>query len=271
MRAIDRVGPHASHVLEDPYAAWFLSPLARAGLEVVASVDGSVGMRPNPLPALTRYVQVRHRWMDDQFLAALDAGQVDQVVVLGAGYDMRAWRFADRIGGRPVFEVDYPSTAARKAAILATHRSEMPAIDVRGVTLDFQTQRLADVLVTAGFETSLRTFVFWEGVSMYLDRGAIDTTLVALRGLGCTHLVMDFWSEQAGKGLRSVFHRFAPAALRLVSEPVTFAVSPADVGNLFEADGWRLEEIADTYALAKRYSTAGGAYPGAYCVLARAA
>src|SRR6185436_20959758 len=59
----------------------------------------------------------RTRHFDEALLAALRDG-VEQVVILGAGYDSRAFRFADELSGITVFEVDHPGTQARKRAIL---------------------------------------------------------------------------------------------------------------------------------------------------------
>ena len=56
------------------------------------------------------------RWFDAQVVGALDDG-IDQVAVLGAGYDSRAWRLG-REGVR-FFELDHAASQAAK-------RSAMP-------------------------------------------------------------------------------------------------------------------------------------------------
>ena len=55
----------------------------------------------------------RKRYIDDQLLCAVTKG-VEAVVILGAGYDTRAYRLAE-LAGIPVCEVDlYPPTSTPK-------------------------------------------------------------------------------------------------------------------------------------------------------------
>ena len=39
-------------------------------------------------------------------------------MILGAGYDSRAFRFENELGGVKVFELDHPGTQARKKQLL---------------------------------------------------------------------------------------------------------------------------------------------------------
>lgn len=268
MRALEQARPPADRILDDPYAAWFLSPLARTHLATVGAADSVVGVRPLLLPALTTYVQLRHRFMDDRFLEALDS--VEQVVVLGAGYDMRAYRFASQIGSRPVFEVDYPATASRKLRILAPRRAELPAVDVRRVPIDFHTQRLEDVLAAAGFAPGRPTFFFWEGVSMYLRREAVKGTLDTLRRLGApAHVVADFWYLLDSPELRATAHRFSTNLLHFIAEPITFGLHPEDTPDFLARRGWVAREVVVGEDLYRPYLAAPPpVYPGMYCVYA---
>ena len=124
------------------------------------------------------------------------------MLVLGAGYDSRAYRFADEIGERPVYEVDLAPLSRRKAAIVAAQRRRCSAhASIERVEIDFRTQSLTDRLAGRRFRRAARpTFVVWEGVSMYLTRAAVDGTLAALRRL-CgpgSVLAMDYWQHVGG-------------------------------------------------------------------------
>ena len=66
------------------------------------------------------------------------------------GYDSRAYRFADQLAGRPVFEVDLPPLSRRKAEIVAAHPEQFGHTAIRRVEIDFQTQSLADELWPPG-------------------------------------------------------------------------------------------------------------------------
>ena len=255
LRATDQRRRPAQRILDDPYARWFLGPLASATL-ATWEASGRLGDLAERLsPGVTTFVLVRHRYIDDRLAHALAGATIRQVVLLGAGYDTRAWRFAQALAGRPVFEVDFPATSARKARILERHAGELPPVDVRRVEIDFQTQSLEGRLVASGFEKGRSTFFVWEGVSMYLTREAVKGTLRAIAMLGGpgTELAMDFWYLVDAPDLLSSAYRASASALSLVGEPVTFGIHPEDCGSFLERHGFRVEEIADAAALEERY------------------
>src|SRR5712691_9036033 len=86
MRASDQRRPPAERIVDDPYARWFLGPMSRATL-ASWEASGRWGRLAERLsPGLTAWVLTRHRYVDDCLVGALE-GDVDQVVLLGAGYD----------------------------------------------------------------------------------------------------------------------------------------------------------------------------------------
>ena len=181
----------------------FLGRLARAAL-LSWEASGTLGNLAERLsPGLTAYVLTRHRFIDDRLRRAL-AGDVRQLVLLGAGYDSRAYRFAPELAGRPVFEVDFPATSRRKSRILSRRAETLPRVDVRRVEIDFEVDSLAARLREAGFRSGRRTFFVWEGVSMYLTRAAVKDTLATIRDDRCAAL-------RARDGLL-VLSRFARSA-----------------------------------------------------------
>src|SRR4030095_15474152 len=60
-------------------------------------------------------VCVRTRWIDDAMTRALAAG-LDQIVILGSGFDARPYRLRG-IETVRVFEVDHPSTQSLKRSV----------------------------------------------------------------------------------------------------------------------------------------------------------
>jgi methyltransferase (TIGR00027 family) len=110
----------------------------------------------------------RTRLIDDWIEQSL--GGIDQMVVLGAGFDTRAWRLR-ALQDVAVFEVDHPDTSAVKRARLAAIGIELGK--VRFVTVDFDTDDFAPRLDAAGFDRSRPAIVVWEGVSQYLDGEAV--------------------------------------------------------------------------------------------------
>lgn len=259
-RALEARRPPADRIVDDGYAELFLPPGLRM---LIGPLDVAAPLRDlaarQELGGLSTYVLCRHRLIDEHLRAALDAGAA-QVVILGAGYDSRPYRFATQLSGRPVFEVDLAALSRRKAAIVAAHPERFgTASAVRRVEIDFRTQSLADRLESAGFSRGAGTFVVWEGVVPYLDRAAVDRTLASLRSL-CgpgSVLALDLWDGTGGPGRLAPLRRLGTRAITLMGEPVTFGVVPGSVAGLLGGHGFVVSDLADAGDLASRYATAG--------------
>ena len=98
---------------------------------------------------------------------------LEQLVVLGAGYDTRAYGSLKREGLR-FFELDRPATQLVK--VEALRRAGIDASHVTFVSADLERDRLSDVLLAAGYEPSKRTLFLWEGVTIYLSEGDVLAT-----------------------------------------------------------------------------------------------
>ncbi len=125
------------------------------------------------------YVTARTHLFDAFFKEALAAG-FEQIVMLGAGYDSRACRFAGDLGPVRVFEVDASKTQERKIACLARAGLRVPE-QVSYVPLNFNTGSLVRALDDAGFDPDKRTFFSWEGVTFYLAPEAVAATLSCIK------------------------------------------------------------------------------------------
>jgi methyltransferase (TIGR00027 family) len=253
-RAVEHLKPPADRVIDDPWAHLFLS---RAGRRTIAAWSGSVtGRVLRQLGSTgTSYVPLRHRFIDDHLLAALNAGAT-QVVLLGAGYDTRAYRFADELDGRPVFEVDLAPISRAKAETIDTHGDEFPEANVVRVEIDFESQSLTDVLPQAGFRIGAPTFFVWEGVPMYLTRAAVKATLDAVHELGGdgSQIAHDMWYLVDDPGPFGTARRTAPGALSLIGEPVTFGVHPEDYEALLRRHGFRIIDLVLASELQVRFA-----------------
>jgi methyltransferase (TIGR00027 family) len=109
------------------------------------------------------FLVLRTRFFDDAVVQAIERG-VRQIVILGAGYDMRAQRF--RTPGVTFFEVDHPATQRDKRALL--ERIDAATTGIAFVRADFTEPGLADLLTAAGLDRSQPTQFLCEGVLRYL-------------------------------------------------------------------------------------------------------
>ncbi len=271
-RALEHERPADERIVDDPYATWFLGRAGRAALAAWKVNGPATRLLKRLDPGGLAFVPARHRYIDDQLEASLAAGAA-QVVLLGAGYDSRAYRFAAALDGRAVYEVDLAPISQRKAALVAEHAAELPAVDLHRVEIDFETQTLADTLGAAGFDVGARAVVVWEGVSMYLTRAAVKGTLAALHDL-CgpgSRLAMDMWHLVDDPGPAGTFRRAGPGMLSLIGEAVTFGVHPEEIGDFLGRLGWNLVDLATSADLEARYTNGRPMEPSLYLLTAERA
>jgi methyltransferase (TIGR00027 family) len=183
-RALGALLPADQHIAVDPYGASFWGAGMDRAVHTLARVP-AVGRRllaaSGPLLWSTLYMQVRTRVLDDVLRAFVREGG-RQVVLLGAGYDCRAARLGAELGGVTFFEVDHPSTQARKRQVLA--RLGVVEGHVAYLPWDFETKPLAalpDELAAHNHARKAPTLTIWEGVTMYLTEPAVDATMTAVR------------------------------------------------------------------------------------------
>jgi methyltransferase (TIGR00027 family) len=169
---------------------------------------------------------------------------INQFVILGAGFDTRAFRLT-----RPeqirCFEVDTPQTQSTKRQLLRT-----TGIDSTGVTFvaaDFETESWLDRLVEAGFDPSQPAVFLWEGVIMYLDRPAVESTLRQIASQAkVSVLLFDYFTIEP---LRSpgLYWRYGRAATGAAGEPLRFGIDSTPpsrdrLGELLQSCGLALVE-----------------------------
>jgi methyltransferase (TIGR00027 family) len=154
---------------------------------------------------------VRHRAIDELMLAALADG-FRQIVIVGAGYDMRAARFAGPLAevGARVFELDLPATQRRKLARLAA--LDPPATDAVAVEyspVDLVTQTVPDALVPTSFDATAPALFVLEGLIHYLPLPRVTRLWAELAtGKGARRVVTSFIrpaeQKRAGGHLRAM-------------------------------------------------------------------
>ncbi|HEY90041.1 MAG TPA: SAM-dependent methyltransferase [Thermoflexia bacterium] len=120
-------------------------------------------------------MNTRTAYFDRLFVEALN-NKIPQIVLLGAGYDSRAYRFAKLIHGTKIFELDIAPTQDRKKKCLKKTKIDIPQ-QVTFVPINFNQESLKNILQEAGYQSHQETLFIWEGVSYYLTAESVDATL----------------------------------------------------------------------------------------------
>ncbi len=255
-RAVESVRPEEGRLFTDPLAASLLP----TSLRLVADI-ARLPVIGRAVPAIldvgwprTRSSGVvRTRLIDLMVEEAIDDGAT-QLVLLGAGFDSRAYRLP-QARRAIVFEVDHPSTQRAKRARLNTSGTSVDT--VRFVDVDFEVDDVARRLVEAGFDGRARSIVVWEGVVSYLSAQAVDDNFELLSGI-CSPGSQLVFTYVDGRALDGSVH-FEEAKrwkgwVRINGEPFIFGFHPDELGTYLAERGFRLDFDRTTADVARGYA-----------------
>ena len=169
-RAVESEKPADERIYYDPYARQFV-PAWMYRLLGFFIKSGYAELRG---PGVIGFLMARERYIDDVLRDSLNEG-LQQLVILGAGYDSRAYRF-DLPGRVKTFEVDHPVTQTDKMGRVQRVFGKIPE-HVRYVPVDFNSQTLSELLLASGYDPSLISLFICQGVTMYLTPAGVDATL----------------------------------------------------------------------------------------------
>jgi methyltransferase (TIGR00027 family) len=254
-RALESVRAADVRLFEDRFAQEFLRPslLTVVRLSRVPLFGNLVsGLIDQRWPGARASGVARTRLIDDALVNALQDG-IEQVVILGAGFDCRAYRIPGIKRAR-VYEVDHPNTLAAKRGHVQRALGSLPA-PVVFAEIDFNRQRIGNVMIASGFDVGLRTFFIWEGVTNYLTEEAVDTTLryIAKAGPG-SWLIFTY----VHRGVLENSKEFEGTTnmMRLLQkqdEPWTFGLYPTELRTYLQARGFTLVEDTGSVEYRARY------------------
>ena len=196
MVAAQRALSSDEKLINDPYAA----PLVRAvGIDVyVRLVNGQIpvgGDSEFDPHRMARGMACRTRFYDHFFLDATKSG-INQVVILAAGPDARAYRLPWP-AGTVVYEVDMPEVIEFKTLTLSDLGAE-PTAERRTVAIDLRDD-WATALQDAGFDPKAPAAWSAEGLLVYLPDAAQDALFDNITSLSApgSRLAFEFVPDTA--------------------------------------------------------------------------
>ncbi len=260
-RAAETLMPHDRRLVDDPWARHFLRSRAmrlRCATPTAARLTLSVFDRR--YPGFMAIVLLRNRWYEEVLASALADG-IEQVVLLGAGYDTTSMRLD--LGGARLFEVDAaPTQDAKRTAI--SRAGLHPAAEVTYVACDFERDDLPAALAASGFDASAPSLVVWYGVSFFLSEQAVRQTVqdVARISAPGSRFLWDYMDADVITGTTPFPGALrARAAVARRGEPYTFGLAAGDERGLLEPAGFVVRDHVRIGGLAQRY----GGRDGIWC------
>jgi methyltransferase (TIGR00027 family) len=252
LRALYSEAPAELAIIDDPAAA----SLIPAGLATLVRASARLPLSGRALHralgaaslGVTYGIPLRTAAIDEAVRKSVEE-RIEQLVLLGAGLDARAWRMPE-LERATVFELDHPATQAYKRERIGAF--EPLARGVRHVPIDFEQQSISDALSGAGFASERPSVWIWEGVTMYLTQAAIDASLDAIAVLAApgSRLAMTYIPpDYAGPLIRAL----GSLGSRLIGETLRGLIAPDDLERALGQRGFRIESDDSAPEWAARY------------------
>jgi len=172
-RALETSRSSDERIFYDPYAIEFLDGNMKAAAKFARFplIRNLVERRIQKLiPGALSSGIARTKYIDDLLERTVGEG-VNQLVILGAGFDTRALRLP-YLQQTPVIEIDHPNTAALKMERLRNKIGNLPG-HVRYLQIDFNKESFDEFVRKHSIDLTRRSTILWEGVSNYLTEQAV--------------------------------------------------------------------------------------------------
>lgn len=203
-RVIESAKAEKERICYDPYAIQFIGPELLKFLEATAcnypEAKAKMDEMNRLFPGTQNSIVARVRYFDDYLKACLDEG-IEQVVILGAGYDTRAYRIEGLKEKVKVFEVDYEATQKVKMDKIKKIFDSLPT-HVVYVNADVGTEELFKQLMEHEYDRHKKTLFSMEGLIYYIPPESVDTLLSSIvqnSGRG-SKIIFDYFPLSVVKG-----------------------------------------------------------------------
>ncbi len=184
------------------------------------------------------YVNARTHHIDT-ILKQEAVNGVKQVIILGAGYDSRAYRFRDAFPRLRFFEVDLPAMSLQKKLRVKEIFGHLPE-NVVHIPLDFNTQSLKAALIEAGYTPKKKSLFIWEGVTYFISPEGVGSTLkfIAKHASPGSSVVFDYMLLPVIEGDYRYYgsRRIATAVARR-GEPYIFGIREGGAEHFVRSKG----------------------------------
>ncbi len=200
------------------------------------------------------YFLARAKFFDEKLISAIEDG-IEQVVILGAGFDTRAHRFKCELGNRRIFELDLAKMQRYKKEKLAAINTPQNK-NVEYAIANFLNNTLHDVLSTTNFDPARSTIFLIEGLSYYLPP-EIFRSIVAYSQDYCSsknQLVFDYSTKAFVQGDTSTYGSENMAKwLKKNNEPFLFGLEPMHAKRWLNDNGFVLKEQLSCNDIVEQY------------------
>ena len=201
----------------------------------------------NLFPGLSSSIIARVRYFDDYVKKYIDNG-IEQFVILGAGYDTRAYRIEELKEISRFLKFDHPHTQSFKIEkireIFASN-----SFNVTYVPVDIETQQLGHQLLKNGYNPTKKTLFILEGLSMYITQESFENTLtfISKESKAGSSIIFDYYpksvidgtcKQEIGKNIRNFVIK--------QGEPLQFGIEDDKIEEFLTNQGFKDIQVIDS-------------------------
>ena len=170
VRLIEQYEPEDKRLFNDPVIYHLTNSLLRIILRSKFMRNYYIHLSEKLIPGIIGGQICRTKFVDDKILQILQ--DVQQILILGAGLDTRAYRL-NGIDQKMIYEVDLPHIQKYKKQKLIKYYGKLP-VTVRYIPVDFNKMKTEAGLNNTSFDYNKRTLVILEAVIQYINKDAVD-------------------------------------------------------------------------------------------------
>jgi methyltransferase (TIGR00027 family) len=242
-------------LFSDPFAIHFLDP----GLKLAVKASSIPLFRSylenkiqKRIPGAYSSGVARTKYIDDLLAFTIKDG-VEQLLILGAGFDTRASRL-NFLKSIPVIEIDHPNTSTFKIDTYKNQIGQLPK-NVTYCQIDFNKQSLDNFALQYNFDFSRPTTIIWEGVTNYLTAEAIDNTFAFISKYSKdSYVIFTYVHKQILDNPGAFFGgEKLLKDLEKIEENWTFGFYPNELSAYLSTFGWSLVEDLGATAYRQKY------------------
>ena len=214
------------------------------------------------IPGLHEHLIARTKYLDNIIKQCILNG-TKQYVILAAGYDSRANRLKLSSDVK-IFELDQPEVQKRKLSILENIIPRSNKITY--LEIDFNHNSITKNLLNAGFDTEKDTIFTLEGISQYITKDALYSTLKEISQLTKktkSTIFFSYTDSIINKSPQHLFGKNYPNPTKIMvrikkivnalSEPWISFYSIHEIKELLSKSNFNLKEIKNIKTLNYKY------------------
>ena len=240
----------------DPYAVHFISPqIIEYGIKHPKEAKAKIDQMEKLFPGLSSSIIIRVKYFDDYIEKSINKG-IEQLVMLGAGYDTRVYRITG-LNQINVFEVDHPNTQSFKIEKINQILESTPD-NIVYVPVDFETDKIGSKLFEYGYDPLKKTLFIMEGLIMYIPSESVENTLKFIQnnsGEGSS-IIFDYYPSSVVDGTckQKMGHNIRNFVMAQ-GEPLQFGIEEG-----------KLEEFLSNRGFKNIHNVSSADYKKLYCL-----